>query len=94
MGNADITSLVNFKLLNEYFNKKNLKVKKIVTQKNFLKKIGILERANILSKKMNFREQSNLYLRLKRLLDTSLMGELFKVIFAYKYKKNNFQGFK
>ena len=94
LGNADITSLVNFKLLNEYFNKKNLKVKKIVTQKNFLKKIGILERANILSKKMNFREQSNLYLRLKRLLDTSLMGELFKVIFAYKYKKNNFQGFK
>jgi len=94
LGNADITSLVNFKLLNEYFNKKNLKVKKIVTQKNFLKKIGILERANMLSKKMNFREQSNLYLRLKRLLDKSLMGELFKVIFAYKYKKNNFQGFK
>ena len=31
---------------------------------------------------------------LKRLLDKELMGELFKVIFAYKSKENNFLGFK
>ena len=31
LGKADITSLVNFNLLNEYFIKNNLKVKKIVT---------------------------------------------------------------
>ena len=94
LGNADITSLVNFKLLNEYFIKKKLKVKKIVTQKFFLEKMGIIQRANILSKKMNFSEQSNLYLRLKRLLGANLMGSLFKVIFAYKSKKDNFIGFK
>ena len=35
LGKADITSLVNFNLLNEYFVKNNLKVKKIVTQKFF-----------------------------------------------------------
>ncbi len=93
LGKADITSLVNFKLLNEYFIKNNLKVKKVVTQKFFLEKMGIIERANILSKKMSFKEQSNLYLRLKRLLDTKLMGNLFKVIFAYKSKKDNFLGF-
>tara|TARA_B100001250_G_scaffold333815_1_gene299548 strand:- start:48 stop:1112 length:1065 start_codon:yes stop_codon:yes gene_type:complete len=93
LGKADITSLVNFELLNEYFIKNNLKVKKIVTQKFFLEKMGIIERANILSKKMSFKEQSNLYLRLKRLLDKKLMGNLFKVIFAYKSKKNNFLGF-
>ena len=93
LGRADITSLVNFKLLNEYFIKNNLKVKKIVTQKFFLEKMGIIERAKSLSKKMSFKEQSNLYLRLKRLLDTKLMGNLFKVIFAYKSKKNNFLGF-
>ena len=86
--------MVNFKLLNEYFIKNNLKVKKIVTQKFFLEKMGIIERANILSQKMNFKEQSNLYLRLKRLLDEKLMGSLFKVIFTYKSKKNNFLGFK
>ena len=93
LGKADITSLVNFKLLNEYFTKNNLKVKKVVTQKFFLEKMGIIERANILSKKMSFKEQSNLYLRLKRLLDTKLMGNLFKVIFAYKSNNDNFLGF-
>ena len=93
LGKSDISSLVNFKLLNEYFIKNNLKVKKIVTQKFFLEKMGIIERANNLSQKMSFKEQSNLYLRLKRLLDTKLMGNLFKVIFAYKSKKDNFLGF-
>ena len=56
--------------------------------------MGIIARANILSKKMSFNEQSNLYLRMKRLLDKKLMGELFKVIFTYKHKKNNFEGFR
>ena len=32
-------------------------------------------------------------LRLKRLLDTKLMGNLFKVIFAYKSNKDNFLEF-
>ena len=93
LGKADITSLVNFKLLNEYFIKNNLKVKKIVSQKFFLEKMGIIERANNLSQKMSFKEKSNLYLRLRRLLDNKFMGNLFKVIFAYKSKKNNFIGF-
>ena len=93
LGKADITSLVNFNLLNEYFIKHNLKVKKVVTQKFFLERMGIIQRANNLSHKMNFKEQSNLYLRLKRLLDRKLMGNLFKVIFTYKCKKNNFLGF-
>ena len=94
LGKADITSLVNFKLLKEYFIINNLKVKKIVTQKYFLQKMGILNRANNLSKKMSFKEKSNLYLRLQRLLDMRLMGDLFKVIFTFKFNKNNFLGFK
>jgi SAM-dependent MidA family methyltransferase len=85
--------LVNFNLLNEYFIKNNLKVKKIVTQKFFLERMGIIERAENLSKKMSFKEKSNLYLRLKRLIDTKMMGDLFKVIFTYKFKKDNFLGF-
>ena len=93
LGKADITSLVNFKLLSEFFADNNLKVKNIVTQKFFLERMGIIERANNLSKKMSFTEQSDLYLRLKRLLDVKLMGDLFKVIFTYKSKKNNFIGF-
>ena len=93
LGKADITSLVNFNLLKEFFLNNNLKVKKIVTQKFFLERMGIIERADRISKKMSFSEKSNLYLRLKRLLDNKFMGGLFKVIFAYKFKKNKFLGF-
>ena len=60
----------------------------------FLKKVGILNRAEILSDKMSFKDKSDLYLRLKRLLHPDYMGELFKVIFAYKSKKKFFLGFK
>ena len=93
LGKADITSLVNFKLLDEFFSTKNLKVKNIVSQSVFLKKLGIVERANNISKKMQFTQKADLYLRMKRLLDPQTMGNLFKVIFAYKAKKNNFVGF-
>ena len=93
LGKADITSHVNFKLLNEFFVKNNLKVKKIVTQQKFLKNMGIIERAEMRGKNMKFREQSNMYLRLKRLLNRNLMGELFKVTLAYKSKSNKFFGF-
>ena len=94
LGKADITAHVNFTLLNEFFLKNDLKVKNVITQKQFLEKMGILERANIMSKNMKFRDQSNLYLRLKRLLGVNYMGNLFKVILAYKFKNNNFVGFK
>ncbi|RPG96079.1 MAG: SAM-dependent methyltransferase [Candidatus Pelagibacter sp. TMED165] len=94
IGEADITSLVNFGLLKDYFINKKFSVNDIVTQSFFLKRLGILTRAEILSKKMNFREKSDLYFRLKRLLDPKYMGELFKVIFAFKSKKNLSLGFK
>ena len=93
LGKADVTSHVNFNLLNEFFQKNGLKIKKITTQKEFLEKIGILHRASIIAKKMKFREQSDLYLRIKRLLDHNYMGNLFKVILAYKFNKNGFLGF-
>ena len=65
LGKADITSHVNFKLLSEFFAKNNLKIKKIITQQKFLRNMGIIERAEIIGKKMKFRDQSNMYLRLK-----------------------------
>ena len=94
LGKADITAHVNFALLSEFFKKDGLKVKNVITQKQFLKRMGILERAQIISNKMKFREQSSLYLRLKRLLGSNYMGDLFKVILAYKFNNNNFAGFK
>jgi NADH dehydrogenase [ubiquinone] 1 alpha subcomplex assembly factor 7 len=93
VGNADITSLVNFNLLKVYFKKKKLTTNNIVTQEFFLKKMGIIDRAEILSKKMNFQEKSEIYYSLQRLLSPKQMGELFKVIFAFKLKKKFFTGF-
>ena len=90
---ADITYLVNFNLLSEYFIKNNLKLKRIVTQKFFLEKMGIIERANILKKKMSTEQTKNLKRRLHRLLDKKMMGELFKVLFAFKSIKDDILGF-
>ncbi len=93
LGKADVTSHVNFGLLKEFFLKNGLRVNKIVNQNKFLLDMGIIERAKIVAKKMKFSEQSDLYSRLKRLLNSRSMGDLFKVILAYKFDKNNFAGF-
>ena len=93
LGKADITSLVNFNLLKEYFFKNNLKVKKVVTQKFFLERMGIIERARILEKKMSNTEKEYMRETLARLLEEKQMGKLFKVIFGYKNKNNDFFGF-
>ena len=71
-------------MFHEILKKNNLYVKKITTQNEFLKKIGILERADILSKKMTFKEKANMFYRLKRLMDYREMGSLFKVFFTQK----------
>ena len=92
-GHSDITSHINFKLFHEILNKNNLDVKKIIKQSEFLKKIGVLERANILSKKMTFKAKANMFYRLKRLQDPKEMGNLFKVIFAQKKGRNFSLGF-
>ncbi len=93
LGKADITSLVNFSLLEEYFKKKKLKVKKIVSQKFFLEKMGIIDRAKILEKNMTIKQLDYMSNTLMRLLHKDLMGSLFKVIFAFKSKKSDFLGF-
>ena len=83
-GHSDITSHVNFRLFHEILKKNNLDVKKITDQNKFLTKVGILERANILSEKMTFKAKANMFYRLKKLLDQKEMGSLFKVLFAQK----------
>ena len=55
--------------------------------------MGIINRAQILSKKMNFKEKTELYYSLQRLLNPKQMGELFKLIFAFKLEKKFTTGF-
>ena len=89
VGDADITSLVNFSLYKEYFSLNGLLVEDIISQSYFLQRMGILERAKILSKKLNLSQQINLNQRLKRLIHPKMMGKNFKVIFT-KSKKCKF----
>ena len=81
---SDITSHINFELFHKILINNNLNVKKVIDQNEFLQKIGILERANILSEKMTFKAKADMFYRLKRLLAHKEMGSLFKVIFAQK----------
>ena len=55
--------------------------------------MGIIQRANILKKKMSTAQTKNLERRLHRLLDKKMMGELFKVLFAFKSIKGDILGF-
>ncbi len=94
IGNADITYLVNFQLLTKFLSKNRLFLNKTVTQSFFLKKLGIVERAEILCKNMSFKEKADLYYRLERLLSEKKMGKLFKVLFASNIKRKFNLGFK
>ena len=93
LGNSDITSHIDFELFCEILKKNNLSVNKITTQNEFLQKLGILNRANILSKKMTFKAKANMFYRLKKILDYKEMGILFKVLFAKKRGKKFSLGF-
>ena len=58
------------------------------------KKGNVKKNLDYVAKKMKFSEQSDLYLRIKRLLSPKSMGNLFKVMLAYKFNNDNFVGFK
>jgi NADH dehydrogenase [ubiquinone] 1 alpha subcomplex assembly factor 7 len=92
-GKADLTSHVNFEIFKNVFKTNNLRVEKIITQNEFLQKMGILKRAEIISKKMNFRKKADMFYRLKKLLHPNEMGALFKVMFVHKKNKKFSLGF-
>ena len=93
ISNSDITHLLNYKLIETIVKKMQLKVSGLSTQRNFLIKLGILERAEIISKNLPFLMKANIYYRLKRLIDSKQMGEIFKVMFISNRKINFKLGF-
>ena len=89
VGNSDITHLINFNLFNNIVNKIGELNSITTTQGSFLTKMGINQRAEIVSKNLTFLKKADLYYRLKRLVDDKQMGALFKVMLI-KNKKNKF----
>ncbi len=89
IGNTDITHNINFNLFKKFIKQIGNLESNLTSQKKFLLKLGIKERAEIISKNLNFSEKANIYYRLERLIDDQQMGSSFKVMLI-KNKKNKF----
>jgi NADH dehydrogenase [ubiquinone] 1 alpha subcomplex assembly factor 7 len=90
IGNSDITYNINFnlfqKFITQFYNLNSL----ITNQKKFLTSMGILQRAEAVSKNIPFSKKTDLFYRIRRLIDEKQMGELFKVMLI-KNIKNKFK---
>ena len=89
IGNSDITHNINFRLFEKIVKKLGGLKLSLTTQKEFLTKMGIHERAEMIAKNQNFLKKADIYYRLKRLTDDKQMGKLFKVMLI-KNQKNKF----
>jgi len=93
IGKSDITHNINFclfkKIIDQLGGLKNL----ITTQGSFLVKLGIKDRAEIISQNQSFSKKTDIYYRLKRLIDEKEMGSLFKVMFIKKKDNKYSLGF-
>ena len=90
IGNVDITHNISFELFKKFLTQFNSLENYLTTQEKFLVEMGIKERAEIISKKLNFLKKADIYYRLNRLIDDKQMGSLFKVMLI-KNKKNTFK---
>ena len=91
--NSDITYNINLNLINLIIKKLGSCSSISTTQKKFLTRLGIFDRAKILSEKMPFSKKADIYFRIKRLIDDNQMGYLFKVMFVTNHKNKFKLGF-
>ncbi len=78
IGNVDITHNINFNLFKRFIKELGGLKTDLTTQKEFLLKMGIKQRAEIISKNQNFSKKADLFYRINRLIDEKQMGNLFK----------------
>ena len=90
IGKVDITHNINFELFKKFTKNIGGLENNLTTQKSFLVKLGIKDRAEIISRKETFLKKADIFYRLKRLIDDNQMGNLFKVMLI-KNKKNKFK---
>ncbi len=90
IGDSDITHNINFNLFQKFISQFS-NLKSIITnQKKFLTSMGILQRAEMVSKNIPFSKKADLFYRIRRLIDEKQMGILFKVMLI-KNNKNKFK---
>ena len=93
IGKSDITYNINYyfiKKIAENFKELNIN---FTSQKKFLTNLGIQQRAEIICKNKTFSETSDIFYRLKRLIDKKEMGDLFKVMLIKKSNNKSQIGF-
>ena len=93
IGNSDITYNINFNLFKKFIGQFDDLNFIITNQKKFLTSMGIIQRAEIISENIPFTKKSDLFYRIRRLIDEKQMGELFKVMLIKKHKNNFKTGF-
>lgn len=81
-GEADLTSLVNFSLLEEIANEQNLN-SSLVSQSQFLIGLGIEERRKTLLIGKTDEEKVQINSQIDRLIDKEQMGELFRSLIIW-----------
>jgi len=91
--NSDITYNLSLNLISKIIKKFGPCSSLSTTQKKFLTKLGILDRAEILSKNVPFIKKADIFYRIKRLIDEGQMGHLFKVMFITNHKNKFRLGF-
>jgi SAM-dependent MidA family methyltransferase len=81
-GEADLTSHVDFQSLAEIAQSRSIAVNGMMTQGEFLLKLGLLERAGALGRGKSPEQQAEIQAAVERLAGTgpNQMGELFKVM--------------
>jgi NADH dehydrogenase [ubiquinone] 1 alpha subcomplex assembly factor 7 len=90
IGNSDITYNINFNLFKKFINHFDDLNSVESNQKKFLTSMGIVQRAEIVSENIPFSKKSDLFYRIRRLIDEKQMGKLFKVMLIKK-TKNKFK---
>jgi NADH dehydrogenase [ubiquinone] 1 alpha subcomplex assembly factor 7 len=85
IGDADLTTHVNFRMLYNAALNCGLKDLYLQTQSEFLKSMGILTRAEMISKNLNENQKSDLFTRVNRLIDVKEMGDLFKFLIVENF---------
>ncbi|MDC3257304.1 SAM-dependent methyltransferase [Candidatus Pelagibacter sp.] len=93
IGKSDITYNINFHFFKKIAkNFQGLDVN-FTSQKEFLTKLGIQQRAEIIGKNKTFTEKADIFYRLKRLIDKKEMGDLFKVMLIKNLNNDSQMGF-
>ena len=93
VGKSDITYDINFYIFRKIIKQLGGVIDIVTTQRDFLIKMGIEKRAEIISKNEIFSKKADIYYRLKKLIDKNQMGLVFKVMFIKRQDNNYNLGF-